>query len=68
MSRGIKIPKGISNWVRESAGPEAGNRGRDEAGDDEADEEAADDDALDKRDSPVCCSAASNSDLTVLDQ
>ena len=66
MSRGLKILNGISKWIRESVGPEAQNR-EDDTSEDEADGDVADDGASDERDSPVCCSAASNTDLTVLD-
>jgi hypothetical protein len=69
MSRGIKIINGISKWVRERVGPEAENRGEDNT--DNSDEtEAQDDDTngeSSSNDSPVCCSAASNTDLTVLE-
>jgi len=70
MSRGIKIINGISKWIRDSVGPEAENRGENDA--DEHDERDAEEDEedteSDDRDSPVCCSAASNTDLTVLDE
>ncbi|WP_253737268.1 hypothetical protein [Halohasta salina] len=66
MSRGIKILDGISKWIRESIGPEAENRGQGEASeDDQTNDEEAEDDGYD---SPVCCSAASNTDLTVLSE
>jgi len=66
MSRRIEILNGISEWVRKRVGPEAKNRGQDnEDGGDETDEDT--DGESGKNDSPVCCSAASNSDLTVLD-
>ncbi|MEA1931428.1 MAG: hypothetical protein U9O06_07750 [Euryarchaeota archaeon] len=70
MSLGLKIINGISKWIRDSVGPEAENRGENDA--DEPDERDANgdetDNGSDDRDSPVCCSAASNTDLTVLDE
>mgnify|MGYP007116959676 CR=1 FL=1 len=70
MTRDIKIMDGISEWIRERIGPRAENRGQDSAGDtDETDEEQDEDTdgASNTNDSPVCCSAASNTDLTVLE-
>lgn len=79
MARDIRIVSGISKWIRESIGSEAENRGdeepaesdgRDEAQDGaetEADGETEDEDDSSPANSPVCCSAASNTDLTVLD-
>ena len=66
MSRAIEILNGISKRIRESIGPEAENRGRDEGGDDNKMNEDGDED--EGYDSPVCCSAASNTDVTVLDE
>jgi hypothetical protein len=65
MSKGIKVIKGISKWVRESVGSDAENRGPDSSENDasEDDENGQSSD----HDSPVCCSASSNTDLTVLD-
>lgn len=65
MSKGIEIIKGISKWVRESVGPDAENRGPDAAESDESEDE--DNEQHSDYDSPVCCSAASNTDLTVLE-
>ncbi|TQQ79038.1 hypothetical protein [Halonotius roseus] len=77
---GIQILDGLSSWVREQVGPEADNRGEaaneaDGADDSEADIEEADtdDDADDTdtdagdSDAPACCSAAGNTDVTVVD-
>jgi len=65
MSKGIKIIKGISKWVRESVGSDAENRGPDSTENDESEDE--DNGQSTDHDSPVCCSASSNSELTVLD-
>lgn len=67
MSRSLDILNGISEWIRESVGPDAENRGQNDTGE-EADESDETDDEDDGYDSPVCCSAAGNTDLTVLDE
>lgn len=67
MSPGIKILNGVSNWIRNSVGPEAENRGNDAASDsDETDEDDSNGQSSDY-DAPACCSAASSTDVTVLD-
>lgn len=71
MSRGIEILDGISEWIRGSVGPEAENRGQDATpdGDDEGAATVADDSdrANSDYDAPACCSAAGNTDISVLD-
>ncbi|MFD1640342.1 hypothetical protein [Halohasta litorea] len=70
MSLGLKIINGISKWIRDSVGSEAENRGENDADESDGNDTDGDetDDGSDDRDSPVCCSAASNTDLTVLDE
>jgi len=65
MSKGIKIINGVSKWVRERVGPEAENREQDRTDDENSGDTNGE---SSKKDSPVCCSAASNSDLTALEQ
>lgn len=68
MTNGIRIIDGISEWVRERLGPDAENRIEDEPDNDEAaTDPAADDEESADRDSPACCSASGNTDVTVLD-
>lgn len=64
MARDIRILSGISEWIRNSVGTNAENRGEEESADDDGTDEEDDEST---NNSPVCCSAASNSDLTVLD-
>ena len=77
MSKGIRIIDGISNWVRDHVGPDADNRADDESADSdenttEADKRTTETDESDETDSeydsPACCSASGNSDVTVVDQ
>lgn len=69
MTKGIRIIDGISNWVRDHVGPDADNRADDEPAD--SDENTAEADESDETeseyDSPACCSASGNSDVTVFD-
>ena len=69
MSKGIRIIDGISKWVRDHVGPDADNRADDESSD--SDEDTTEADESDKTDSeydsPACCSASGNSDVTVFD-
>jgi hypothetical protein len=68
MAKGIKIIQGISEWIRDSVGTDAENRGQAESTDgDTADDGEEDEDGGSPNNSPVCCSAASNSDLSVLE-
>lgn len=74
----MKIIGGISEWIRKSVGTEAENRGENDGADSESDaaeeseKEGEESDESDESgspgNSPVCCSAASNSDLTVLEE
>ena len=69
MSKGIRIIDGISKWVRDHVGPDADNRADDEPADSDEDTTEADesDDTDSEYDSPACCSASGNSDVTVFD-
>lgn len=69
MTKGTQIIDGISEWIREQVGPDAKNRGDDnsDADDTSVDSEADDDESSSEYDSPACCSASGNSDVTVLD-
>jgi hypothetical protein len=70
MASGFKILNGVSDWIRNSVGPEAQNRADDETVEDEETADAEDDDTSgesDDYDAPACCSAASSTDVTVLD-
>jgi len=70
MTKKPKVLDGISEWIRRQVGPEAENRGDDNAAanDASADPESDnDDDSSSEYDSPACCSAAGNSDVTVFD-
>jgi len=61
---------GISEWIRKQVGPEAENRGDDTPADNDAStapEGDDNDESSSEYDSPACCSAAANSELTVLD-
>ncbi|TQQ83046.1 hypothetical protein EGH24_06335 [Halonotius terrestris] len=68
MTNGIKILDGISEWVRERMGPDAENRVDEQPdnGDSSAGPSADDEESSD-RDSPACCSASGNTDVTVFD-
>jgi hypothetical protein len=57
-----RVLDGISEWIKKQVGPDAANRGDDDTADDDTDDESAGD-----RDAPACCSAAGNSDVTVID-
>lgn len=68
MAPGIKILNGVSDWIRNSVGPEAANRADDEPVDDEETAEAEEENGESSDyDAPACCSAASSTDVTVLD-
>jgi len=69
MSKGLQIIDGISKWVRDHVGPDADNRADDESSDSDEDTTEADesDDTDSEYDSPACCSASGNSDVTVFD-
>ena len=72
MSPDIQILDGLSELIRDSIGPEAKNREQDaDADSDEpAQKEGVAEDsdrAESDYDSPACCSAASNTDLSVLE-
>lgn len=62
MARGIRIFDGISEWIRKSVGADAENRGEDE------DNGEDDENGTTEINNPACSSAASNTDLTVLEE
>jgi len=76
MTEGIRILDGISEWVRDHVGPDADNRADDQPADSdtnatEDDKSTTEADESDENatgyDSPACCSASGNSDVTVFD-
>jgi len=71
MTKKPKVLDGISEWIRKQVGPEAENRGDDNSADNDGssdpEPDSDDDDSSSEYDSPACCSAAGNSDVTVLD-
>ena len=76
MGKGIRIIDGISNWIRHHVGPDADNRADDESADNDENTTGADksttetdesDETDSEYDSPACCSASGNSDVTVFD-
>lgn len=69
MTTGIRILDGLSEWVREQVGPEAENRVDEDSdnGETRTDSTAENDDESEDHDSPACCSASGNTDVTVLD-
>lgn len=69
MKQSIEILDGISKLIRKSVGPKAENREQDADPDGEREESVTEDSdrAESDYDAPACCSAAGNTDVSVLD-
>ncbi|MFQ3474671.1 hypothetical protein HKK80_00205 [Halonotius sp. F2-221B] len=69
MTNDLRILDGISEWIRERIGPDAENRPDEQPDSGESGTAPGSDDEEESsdRDSPACCSASGNTDVTVFD-
>lgn len=70
MTKGLDVVDGIAEWIKKQVGPETTNRGESDSTEKGANSDTDTDDEdgpSSEYDSPACCSASGNSDVTVLE-